>query len=441
MEFLIKKHSQLTQHERHIKNVFNALNEGHKNGVMQLYTNDENYTGRSVRIQGHELLNFFSCSYLGLELHPNLINGSIDASGRFGTQLSASRGYVSCGLYEELEALLMQIFNGYPIVSASTTLGHMNNIPLLVGDNDCVIFDWQVHASVQSALDHVRVRGVHVEHLLHNDLDALEEKLILYKNKYDKVWYMADGIYSMYGDAIPAQRIEQLLNAYENFHLYVDDAHGMSWAGENGRGYFLNQVELNEKTILTTSLAKAFGVTGGVTIVKSQSLQKMLRTCGKSLIFSGPLTPPILGACIEAAKIHVSDEISSLQAQLSDRICYANYLLKRYELPVFFETDTPICFVGVGAKSVGYNLLKRLYNEGYLVNIAVYPAVSLKRTGIRFTINLHQSEEMLHNMIQSIAHNLEIALAEEGLDKQSIKKAFNLENVSVERKQKEVIAQ
>jgi 7-keto-8-aminopelargonate synthetase-like enzyme len=237
---------------------------------------------------------------------------------------------------------------------------------------------------------------------------------------------MADGIYSMYGDEAPAIELECLTQKYDQLNLYIDDAHGMSWCGKNGRGSFLDKVKLSDQIVLVTSLAKAFGVTGGVTVVKSKEMQEYLRTCGRSLIFSGPLTPPVLGACVESAKLHLSDSLEPLQVELSKRIDFTNYLMEYYEIPVFFKTDTPICFVGVGTKEVGYNLMKRLFNDGHLVNIAVFPAVSLKNTGIRFTINLHQSEEMLHKMVVSLAHNLEIALVEEGLDKEAIQKMFRL---------------
>mgnify|MGYP000110696393 CR=1 FL=1 len=43
------------------------------------------------------------CSYLGLEHHPALIRGVHDAVDRWGTQFSASRGYVSAPPYEALE--------------------------------------------------------------------------------------------------------------------------------------------------------------------------------------------------------------------------------------------------------------------------------------------------------------------------------------------------
>src|SRR3712207_7635534 len=46
---------------------------------------------------------FGSCSYLGLEVHPALRAGVVDAVERFGTQFSSSRAYVSPPRYAEAE--------------------------------------------------------------------------------------------------------------------------------------------------------------------------------------------------------------------------------------------------------------------------------------------------------------------------------------------------
>ena len=55
---------------------------------------------------------------------------------------------------------------------------------------------------------------------------------------------------------------------------------------------------------------------------------------------------------------------------------------------------------------------------------AVFPAVSEKNTGIRFTVNLHQSEDMILDLIKSLSHNLEIALVEEEHTKAKLQKDF-----------------
>jgi 7-keto-8-aminopelargonate synthetase-like enzyme len=39
-------------------------------------------------------------------------------------------------------------------------------------------------------------------------MDLLEERINKLKDKYDKIWFMADGVYSMYGDFLPAQQLK-----------------------------------------------------------------------------------------------------------------------------------------------------------------------------------------------------------------------------------------
>jgi hypothetical protein len=48
------------------------------------------------------------------------------------------------------------------------------------------------------------------------------------------------------------------------------------------------------------------------------------------MIFSGPIQPPMLGAAIASARIHLSPEIVQLQKELQERISLCNRLLKEY---------------------------------------------------------------------------------------------------------------
>jgi len=62
------------------------------------------------------------------------------------------------------------------------------------------------------------------------------------------------GIYSMFGDLAPVDEIYRMLDTYPQFHFYVDDAHGMSIHGKNGRGSVLNNRRFHPKMVLGTSL-------------------------------------------------------------------------------------------------------------------------------------------------------------------------------------------
>jgi len=49
-------------------------------------------------------------------------------------------------------------------------------------------------------------------------------------------------------------------------------------------------------------------------------LARLVFICGSTLVFSGPLQPPLLGAAIASAKIHRSDELDALQRKVGERM-------------------------------------------------------------------------------------------------------------------------
>ena len=405
------------------KNVKNAKAQG----IAQLITTNQKLDGRTITTKENQFVNFGSCSYLGLELDERLKNASIEAIHKYGVHFSCSRSYLSINPYDELEELLGQIF-GYPTIAApSTTLGHMSNIPVLVGRNDAVILDHQVHASVQNAVKMVKASGTHVEMVRHNNMEYLENRLRKLSQTHDKVWYMADGIYSMYGDGAPMKELRSLLEAYEQFHLYVDDAHGMSWAGKNGCGYALSEIDYHERMVLITSLGKGFGTSGSAMVYPTQEMKEMVRNCGGTMMFSGPLPPPVLGAAIECAKIHLSDEIYQLQNDLQARISHFINTANQLELPLVDESATPIFYVGVGKPEVGYDLCRKMMDLGFYTNIAAFPSVPYNNTGLRMTITRHHTMEDISRVLNTMSQHLDKVLHAADYSRFDIFKAFKMD--------------
>lgn len=197
--------------------IIDQIIEHHLQTVGRHLTEDERLDGRIITLEDRQYLNFGSCSYLGLEHHPKMIAGVTEAVQRYGTQFSSSRAYVSIGLYQELETLLSTIFSKPVIATASTSLGHMAVLPTVINSNDVIILDHQVHASVQTAAQLLKAQGVPIHILRHNDMDALEQKIKDLKCAHDKIWYMADGVYSMHGDFAPVHRLKALMDAHKQF--------------------------------------------------------------------------------------------------------------------------------------------------------------------------------------------------------------------------------
>ena len=111
-----------------------VLTEAAGKGLLQLSPDDAGpLDGRTLSLNGREVVSFGSCSYLGLELDPRMKQATIDAVLRYGTQFSSSRGYLSSPQYIELEALLSEMFGGHVLVTPTTSLGHLSVLPVLVG--------------------------------------------------------------------------------------------------------------------------------------------------------------------------------------------------------------------------------------------------------------------------------------------------------------------
>lgn len=414
-------------HNNFVDTVNDMLGQARRKEVMHLNFTDEKWSGNNMKLGENDLVNFGTCGYLGLETHPKLIKGAIDYTSRYGTQFSISRAFVTSNQVKLLEEQLSHIFGGHKtIVFSSTTLAHVSVIPIIMDSEDVIILDQQAHLSMQTGTQLMAAKGVPVELIRHNHLDMLEQKIIQLRDKHKKIWYVIDGVYSMYGDIAPFEALNELAKKYPQLHFYVDDAHGMSWYGTNGSGCAFEFFKENKKTILVSTMAKGFGSTGGIVVFPDKSTYDKVLVYGGPLAFSHPVAPAIIGASMASAEIHLSDEITVLQKNVVEKINLCNSLLDKTDIPILSFPDTPIYFLGTGQPNVGFNLNKRILDEGYYVNLGIFPAVSIKNTGLRFTITNHVSESEIRGFVDALNYHYPKALEEEDKNINQVRKAFKL---------------
>ncbi|PHS05149.1 MAG: hypothetical protein COA88_12720 [Kordia sp.] len=403
------------------------IQDGVDRGLLQKFTSNEQLDSADICIDDSKYVNFGSCSYLGLEYHSALKEGVKSAVDRFGTQFSTSRTYLSIGLYDQLETELGKMFEKPALVSASTTLGHLAALPVIIEEGDVVILDFQVHSSIQMTAQILKANKISIHLIPHNDMDSLELKIKALSEKANRIWYMADGVYSMYGDFAPLDRVEKLLNKYKKFHLYIDDAHGMGWTGKNGIGYVRSQIKHHDKMVLVTSLNKSFAASGGVMIFPNEEMFRKVKNCGSTMIFSGPIQPPMLGAGIESAKLHQSQEFTSVQHELRKKIEYTNQRISELELPQYQMTESPLFFIPVGLPQIIRTIIKRMKKQGFFLNSASYPATPIKKGGLRFMINNNLSIQQIESMLVTLKKEYVLGLLSEGSSPEYVAKLFKLD--------------
>src|SRR6185369_7194359 len=218
-----------------------------------------------------------------------------------------------------------------------------------------------------------------------------------------RVWYLADGIYSMHGDAAPMSALRELLARHPRLHLYIDDAHGVSWTGRHGRGSVLGEGAAPPRTVVAISMAKAFSAGGAAVVFPDAESARLVRTCGSTMIFSGPLQPALLGAAIASARIHLSKEIERRQQQLRERIQLFNDLCAQRGLALASTDATPIRFLLTGSHEATYRTAGALMKEGFYANTALFPAVSHGRGGVRVSLTVHQTLDDIRGLVDAVA--------------------------------------
>jgi 7-keto-8-aminopelargonate synthetase-like enzyme len=439
-KFVFKKMAKIN-HSNYLDVADNVISSGVRKGVMHIQSNELNFDGKNFLINNKEVKNFGTCGYLGLEMHPDLIEGSIDLTRRFGTQFSMSRTYLKAPYTKELEDLISQIFNGCKTICfSSTSTAHISVLNTLIKPDDLIVLDQQVHFSVQYPCKALRTQGTEVKMIRHSNYEMLEEILINEANNYQKIWYMADGVYSMHGDFPDIERLKQLMDKYPKLNLYFDDAHGMGWDGKNGAGYVFDRLGLSDRIILISTLAKGFGSIGGTAIFFDEETHRRVSVFGGPLTYSHPLNPSTVGAAIASAKIHLSDKIYTYQRELKELYQHASNKLIEYNLPDLSAPTSPIFFIGCGGGKVAINLVNRMVNEGYYVNPGIFPAVANDKSGLRFTITRHNTKENINSFIEALAHHHPKAIEEENENLIDVFKTFHLPfNEKVIKKQENML--
>lgn len=385
---------------------------------------DDTLRGRSIHLDGRELVSFASCSYLGLEHHPALVAGVHDAVERYGTQFSASRGYLSAPGYDELEDTLGRLFGGHVLVTPSTTAAHGIAIPVLASEKDGIVLDHQAHHSMHSAVTLARANGARIEVVRHGELDSAVDAVKNLSRSCETVWFVGDGVYSMFGDLAPVHLLQHLLSLAPNVRLYIDDAHGMSWAGRHGRGSFLSRMALSERIVLATSLNKAFSAGGGCLVFASEAERERVRICGGPMVFSGPLQPPMLGAALASARLHLSDEIVERQQRLAQHVAFANRAVRDAGLLLLCDSDSPILFVGLGRPDVVFEVAQRMRDDGCYVCASAYPSVPMKLGGIRLTLTAAHTRAQIEGVVERLAEHVPRVLQSHGVDGAELAERF-----------------
>lgn len=360
--------------------------------------------GKRVRlVDGTEATEFVSCSYLGLEQHPNLVAGAVEALRRYGAHLSSSRNRMRPTYLEELEALLFEIYGGTPAACfTSVSNVHLGVLPLLgsgalpsypiAKGGVTFLVDRTAHASMQ-VLRGIMMQIGAVERFDVSVSDALEIHLAKAAAQRHTPIVLVDGVGSMGGlvDVLALQTAVERFGGY----LYVDDAHGISIAGERGTGYAFEALggRLPANVVVAGSLSKAFGGSGAFVLLAANDDILVLRKFANPLVFGHSIMVPMLAANVAAAKLHIDGAVADLQRRLWENAAYFDGLSEHRLLNA--RLRSPIRGAMFPTEEGAFVAARRLRAAGVLVLPAFFPTVAQGTGLIRFALSsLHERRHL-----------------------------------------------
>lgn len=366
--------------------------------------------GKDIELSnGERLTEFLSCSYLGLECDPRLIQGAVDAVECFGVQFAAARTRALLPPMRALDEQLSQIFQGHTVTFNSVGSAHLGCLPLLgsgelpsypLRRGPCWIVDRAAHASMQ-VLQGILWQFGTVQRCDCSDVQQVEQLCSTAAAAGNTPIILTDSIGSMRG-LYPVNRLLQLAERFEGY-LYADDAHGTSIHGVAGGGYALTAADerLRHRLILLSSLSKAFGATGGAITVLSAADAELIRRHASTYTFGGPLSMGGVGAAVASGAIHLSPELGQLQAALWRNLALIDGLLG----PVLgnHEVASPIRFVRVGGERDAIRLALHLRREAFAVTTALFPVVAKGEAILRLAISANHGQDQLQRLASAIS--------------------------------------
>lgn len=359
-----------------------------------------------ILINGRKMVQFCSCSYLGLSNHPFLIEAAKEAIGKYGVGTTSSgiiSGYTD--VHRDAEEAIARFMGAESAIFFNsvtlTSQGIITTVvspplaaifPGLVSDlSDTAVFsDEENHASLFDAIKLARPNKSYFYR--HCDMNHLED--LLKRSNRKRKLIVTDGYFSMAADLAPLPEIADLAEKYGAL-LMVDDAHGSGVLGKNGRGSAeLLGVE-DRIHFLVGSFSKGFGVRGGFTI-GDETFIKYLRVSSRGYVFSATLPPSIPAAAIKA--LEVATEEPWRRTSLLKNAAAIREGLKENGFTVLGDYHVVPWLIGDEEKTKAID--RELRSNGILAPCVRYPAVPKGKALIRFMPTANHTKKQIERLIE-----------------------------------------
>ena len=364
-------------------------------GIYPYFHELESRQDVEVVMEGKRRIMLGSNNYLGLTVHPRVVEAGVQALREYGSGCSGSRflnGTLT--LHTSLERELADFLGKESVMTFSTGFqSNLGIISAICGKNDYVICDRENHASIY---DGCKLSYATMLRYRHNDMEHLEKCL---KKVPDTagILIVTDGVFSMGGDIANLPEIVRLAKAY-GARVMVDDAHGLGVLGNGGRGTADYFGLADDVDIIMGTFSKSLASIGGF-MAASERIVDYVRHASRPYIFCASIPPASAATAREALRI--LREQPELPARLHALSMYMRSGLKSRGIAIR-DSETPIIPIYTYDVFTTLETAKELYDEGVYVNPVLPPATPATECLLRTSYMATHTEALLDEALDVI---------------------------------------
>lgn len=255
----------------------------------------EEGTNREIILKGESFLFFGGTAYLGLQNSPKFIQLYIDGVKKYGVNNGTSRGNnVQLAIYPEAERFASNYFDSESalvvssgFIAAQLVVQHFSAFGEVLYAPDSHPALWQNNQPekqtnsfkgwMSQTVDYINQSAESNFVIISNTLNALIPE------EYDFSALL-------------------LLSTHKNVILIVDDSHGIGVLGKDGKGLWSTLPQSKSiHPILVASMAKAYGLDGGLILADASIIQQLKQT--SMFMGASPPSPAAMYAFINSAPL------------------------------------------------------------------------------------------------------------------------------------------
>ncbi len=332
-------------------------------------------------IDGRRVVSFASNDYLGLSMHPAVVEAGRDALSRWGAGATASRLVVgSRPIHDDLErALATWKQTDAAVLFPSGYAANLGVIGALGGPDCLVVSDELNHASI---IDACRLSRSEVVVTRHNDVAHVDD--VLTRSTADRAIVVTDTVFSMDGDEAPVADLASCC-ARHGALLVLDDAHAV--LGPHPSALDGADPDLIVRVV---TLSKALGAMGGA-VCGPQGLVDLVTNRARSAIFTTALSPADAAAAHAAVGVVHSPE----GGELTER-------LRHHVDRVRPGHPSPIIPVVIGAEKAAMAAAGRLLDRGLLVPAIRPPTVAPGTARLRVALSAAHTDAQIGDLVAAL---------------------------------------